>query len=130
MACQAIPIEPYSHSSFDGKSQQPGMTGQVKESVLMRRGELGVLVEDGSLRFDPWFVSPAEFDGEGCLSFSVCGIPVRYLPGEADEESLEIHYANGETERVPGLLLPQPISREVFFRRDKIVGIDVRASRG
>ncbi len=47
--CGAIPIEPYSHSSYTGKSEQPGMTGQVKESIIMRRGELGVQINDGPL---------------------------------------------------------------------------------
>ncbi|NLV58295.1 MAG: hypothetical protein GXY67_05950, partial [Clostridiales bacterium] len=128
MACQAIPIEPYSHSSFDGKSQQPGMTGQVKESVLARRGELGVIVENGCLQFDPWFVAPSEFDRQGSLSFTVCGTPVRYLPGEKGEECIEVHYANQMTQRISGPVLPEDISREVFFRSKEIVGIDVRAS--
>jgi hypothetical protein len=124
-ACQAIPIEPYSHSSFDGKSQQPGMTGQVKESVLMRRGELGIIVENGCLRFDPWFVKPDEFDEKGRLSFTVCGIPVRYIPGDIMEGYTDIHYSGGEKERVSGLVLPESISQAVFFRENGITGIDV-----
>ena len=129
MACQAIPIEPYSHSSFDGKSQQPGMTGQVKEAVLMRRGELGVIVDNGCLQFDPWFVAPAELDGEGCLSFSVCGIPVRYMPSDLDHDYVDIHYSGKGKESIPGHMLPEGISRDVFFRRDDIMGIDVRYGR-
>ena len=125
-ACQAIPIEPYSHSSFDGKSQQPGMTGQVKESVLMRRGELGILVESGCLLFDPWFVKPGEFDEKGCLSFTVCGVPVRYMPGELTDGCMEICYSGGKMERVPGYVLPESISRAVFYREDEITGIDVK----
>lgn len=39
-----------------------GMTGQVKESVIMRRMELDVRVKDGYIHFDPWFLSDAEFD--------------------------------------------------------------------
>lgn len=124
-ACQAIPIEPYSHSSFDGKSQQPGMTGQVKESVLMRRGELGIFVENGCLLFDPRFVQPDEFDCKGCLSFTVCGVPVRYMPGDKKDGYLEIHYTGGETEHVQGYVLPESISRAVFYREIRIAGIDV-----
>ncbi len=124
--CQAIPIEPYSHSSFDGKSQQPGMTGQVKESVLMRRGELGVIVDNGCLQFEPWFVAPDEFDGKGCVSFSVCGIPVRYIPSELNDNDMVIHYAGKEKERVPGHILPVHVSQDVFFRQKDITGIDVR----
>ncbi len=124
--CQAIPIEPYSHSSFDGKSQQPGMTGQVKESVIMRRGELGVIVDKGRLQFDPWFVAPAEFDGEGRLSFTVCGIAVCYVKGGADDGQIDVHYTDGKMERVQGYTLPESISRDVFFRRSDIASIDVR----
>ncbi len=124
-ACQAIPIEPYSHSSFDGKSQQPGMTGQVKESVIMRRGELGVIVENGQIKFDPWFIAPAEFDEKGCLSLTVCGIPVRYVPGEQGDASINIRYASGNTAHVAGAALPESISREVFHRSKDIEGIDI-----
>jgi hypothetical protein len=125
-ACQAIPIEPYSHSSFDGKSQQPGMTGQVKESVLMRRGELGIIVENGCLQFDTWFVSPDEFDEMGCLSFSVCGVPVRYMPGEKKDGYMNIHYAGKEKECLQGYTLPESISQAIFFRQNDITGIDVK----
>ena len=125
-ACQAIPIEPYSHSSFDGKSQQPGMTGQVKESVLMRRGELGILVENGCLLFDPWFVKPDEFDEKGCLSFTVCGVPVRFMPCEKNDGCMDIHYSGREVERVQGYVLPESISQAVFFREGGIIGIEVR----
>ena len=124
-ACQAIPIEPYSHSSFDGKSQQPGMTGQVKESVLMRRGELGVIVDNGRLQFDPRFVAPEEFDSEGYLSFTVCGIPVRYIPSELKENHIDIHYSGKADEHTPGLVLPESISQAVFYRQEDITGIDV-----
>ena len=38
----AFPAEPYSHSSGQAGAQQPGLTGQVKEGILCRLGELGV----------------------------------------------------------------------------------------
>ena len=34
-------------------AKQPGMTGQVKEEILTRRGELGISVKNGSLCFNP-----------------------------------------------------------------------------
>jgi hypothetical protein len=101
------------------------MTGQVKESVLMRRGELGILVENGRLLFDPWFVRPDEFDEKGNLSFTVCGVPVRYMPGDQKDGYMGIHYTGKETERVQGHVLPENISRAVFYREDGITGIDV-----
>ena len=124
-ACQAIPIEPYSHSSFDGKSQQPGMTGQVKESAIMRRAELGIIVENGRILFDPWFVAPAEFDEKGCLSFTVCGIPVRYVPSQDGQDAIEVRYTGGKKASIKGTVLPDAISQEVFLRSGDITDIDI-----
>lgn len=49
----AFPTDPYSHTPAGKGAQQPGMTGQVKEDILSRFGELGVRVSDGTLGFDP-----------------------------------------------------------------------------
>jgi hypothetical protein len=49
----AFPTDPYSHSPAGKGVKQPGMTGQVKEDILSRFGELGVVVEDGKLIFSP-----------------------------------------------------------------------------
>ena len=38
----AIPTDCYSHTPMHAGAQQPGMTGQVKEEVLTRLGELGI----------------------------------------------------------------------------------------
>ena len=38
----AFPTDPYSHTPGGKGAQQPGMTGQVKEDILCRFGELGV----------------------------------------------------------------------------------------
>ena len=47
----AFPIDPYSHTPAGKGAQQPGMTGQVKEDILSRFGELGVFVKGGRLVF-------------------------------------------------------------------------------
>jgi len=49
----AFPTDPYSHTPRHAGAQQPGMTGQVKEEILTRFGELGVHVQDGIVGFDP-----------------------------------------------------------------------------
>ena len=49
----AVPLDPYSHTPRHAGAQQPGMTGQVKEEILCRWGELGIHVEAGALRFVP-----------------------------------------------------------------------------
>jgi hypothetical protein len=47
----AVPIDPYSHTPGFAGAQQPGMTGQVKEDILARLGELGVEITDGRIGF-------------------------------------------------------------------------------
>ena len=48
----AFPFDPYSHTPSHSGAQQPGMTGQVKEEILTRFGELGCFVNDGCIMFD------------------------------------------------------------------------------
>ena len=57
----AFPTDPYSHTPEGKGAQQPGMTGQVKEDIISRFGELGVFVEDGTLLFDPCMLRKEEF---------------------------------------------------------------------
>ena len=57
----AFPTDPYSHTPGGKGVQQPGMTGQVKEDVLSRIGELGVFVEDGKIIFNPRLLRESEF---------------------------------------------------------------------
>ncbi len=45
----AFPADPYSHTPGEGGAQQPGMTGQVKEEILTRWGELGLRVRHGKV---------------------------------------------------------------------------------
>ena len=46
----AFPTDPYSHTPAGKGAQQPGMTGQVKEDVISRFGELGVEVNNGIIK--------------------------------------------------------------------------------
>ena len=57
----AFPTDPYSHTPAGKGAQQPGMTGQVKEDILSRMGELGVAVKEGKITFSPGFFNKAEF---------------------------------------------------------------------
>lgn len=45
----AFPTDPHSHTPGFTGAQQPGMTGQVKEDIISRLGEMGVL------RTGDWF---------------------------------------------------------------------------
>ena len=49
----AFPVDPYSHTPAGKGARQPGMTGQVKEEILTRLGELGLRVEGGRVVVRP-----------------------------------------------------------------------------
>lgn len=101
----AFPIDAYSHTPKHAGAQQPGMTGQVKEDILIRWGELGVNVNGGRLTFDPSLLSKSaflqedtdfeyvDFKGEKCaivvpcggLAFTYCQTLIVYSIGDEDE---------------------------------------------
>ena len=60
------------------------MTGQVKEDILSRFGELGVRVKDGKVSFRPTLLRDDEFLPDGSLSFSYCGAQITYRRGQGD----------------------------------------------
>ena len=131
----AFPTDPYSHTPRHRGAQQPGMTGQVKEQILTRLGELGVEVSAGRLGFDPRLLHLAEFSLEpsvfrwldasgteraadlpaGSLAFTCCQVPVFYRLG--DTVSMELERADGTVERVDGARLDQEASRTIFERQ-------------
>jgi hypothetical protein len=131
----AFPTDPYSHTPRHRGAQQPGMTGQVKEQILSRFGELGVRVSGGRIGFEPRLLRLDEFrDGPalfrwpdasgaemsadlpaGSLAFTYGQVPVFYRLGET--ATIELHRADGAVERVGGWELDRDASRAVFERR-------------
>ncbi len=120
--CSAIPIEPYSHTSFSGKSEQPGMTGQVKESVLMRRGELGIKVKNGEISFEPEFVREDEF-GDSDITFTVCSIPVKYV--KSDKKQMIIKLNDDTTITQDVFTIDANLSYDIFARNSNISAIEL-----
>jgi hypothetical protein len=142
----AFPTDPYSHSPGHRGAQQPGMTGQVKEEILTRWGELGVEVENGSIRFEPRLLREEEFfeethvfiytalDGKeakwelpkGSLGFTYCQIPVCYHL--ADAAAIYLERKEGMT-RIAGNSVPPVDSAEIFARNGSIMKIQVDVPR-
>ncbi len=79
----AFPADPYSHTPGEGGAQQPGMTGQVKEEILTRWGELGLRVGDGLVHFQPVLLDLAEIPLDGALRFTWAGMPCAWRRGAA-----------------------------------------------
>jgi hypothetical protein len=133
----AFPADPYSHTPKGQGARQPGMTGSVKEIILTRQAEVGLLVENGCLRFDPLLVdsgellrAPATFTcldvgGQpraipvpaGALAFTCCQTPILLKAGQP---GIEIHAADGAIRQVDGLLLDAENSRHIFTRDGQV----------
>ncbi|MFC2110165.1 hypothetical protein ACFLRU_04830 [Bacteroidota bacterium] len=134
----AFPTDPYSHTPEGKGAQQPGMTGQVKEDILCRIGELGVFVENGSIHFKPRLLRKAEFLkspkvfkyttvkkqaeaielGENTLCFTYCQIPIIYSISE--KESIKILFNDGTVLESNELNLDVETSKKAFQRTGEI----------
>ena len=123
----AIPTDCYSHTPAHAGAQQPGMTGQVKEEVLARFGELGFHVADGRLGLAPGLIAPDEVLPPGTDSRSdhaeltVCAVPMRIETGTDD--AVVVERADGTRETIDGLELDAGRSREVFARAGTITRV-------
>ena len=139
----AFPTDPYSHTPGNAGVQQPGMTGQVKEDILCRWGELGVWVEQGPIRFWPALLRASEFleqeevfhyvdrDGTAAypllepdsLAFTYCQTPIIYRKSASPR--VEVRYRDGTMQRHDGLLLDRETSAAIFRRDHSVERIQV-----
>ncbi len=139
----AFPTDPYSHTPFTKGAQQPGMTGQVKEDIITRIGELGVFVKNGQIHFNPYLLRKEEFLKEsknfdyvdiernpksielesGSLAFTYCQIPVIYHLSE--EEKVQLNFNDGSKKAFNLRQLNQEISKSIFQRNSNIASIEV-----
>lgn len=142
----AFPQDAYSHTPGWGGAQQPGLTGQVKEDILCRWGELGLRVSNGILTIDPTLLRKAEFcqkreefnyfDLEGtrqhlplsagCLAFTYC--QVLFVYHLSDTSLLKIQ-GNHPAEK-SDLTLSQNESTALFGRTGEITRIDAYLTPG
>ena len=138
----AIPIDPYSHTPAHAGAQQPGMTGLVKEEILVRPAELGLTVVEGEIHFDATFIRDAEQLStatswnmvtasmerhsielpEGSAGFTVCQVPV-IVTRTFHPEPIEVVMSGGEVVRLDGHSLGRDLSSKVFRRTGEVVCI-------
>jgi hypothetical protein len=139
----AFPTDPYSHTPAGKGAQQPGMTGQVKEDVLSRFGELGVFVKKGCLYFAPLLLRKEEFLSEAktfhfvdvfmnqktielqedSLCFTYCQTPIVYKIGNSN--SIEVTYSNGTEAIFDSNKIDVQTSQKLFLRTGEIIKIKV-----
>ena len=119
------------------------MTGQVKEDILCRFGELGVFVSNGNLLFNPRLLRREEFLGkpttfeyldinkmvkqidleEGTLAFTYCQVPVIYKL--SNRKGLSVKLDGQEILEYDSLNLNADLSSKVFRRTGEITQITV-----
>ncbi|SEP83958.1 hypothetical protein SAMN05421824_0452 [Hyunsoonleella jejuensis] len=134
----AFPTDPYSHTPATKGAQQPGMTGQVKEDILSRFGELGVFVKDGKLSFKPSLLQTKEFlkassvfiftnvkgeteemaMEENTLGFTYCQVPIVYKL--SDKEKTQVFFNNGRLVVFDSLELDWAASKSIFERKGEV----------
>lgn len=139
----AFSTDPYSHTPFGKGAQQPGMTGQVKEDILCRFGELGVFVKKGKLCFNPCLLRKDEmlidsnefnyFDvnlnnkkikiDKGSLCFTYCQVPIIYKLSNKD--CMKIEYSNDKISKIDNLELDFETSKKIFERTGEVSKIIV-----
>jgi hypothetical protein len=145
----AFPTDPYSHTPPEGGAKQPGMTGQVKEEIISRLGELGVSVEAGEIHFRPLVLQAGEFLEEpaefsyfdvagrdrtlslpaGSLAFTFCQVPVVYERVE-DRSWMRVTFADGSSRNEAHATLEAGLAAEIFDRSGHIDHIRVGVPTG
>lgn len=143
----AFPTDPYSHTPATKGAQQPGMTGQVKEDVISRFGELGVYVKEGTIVFNPRLLKDDEFLCSAksfkfidvnskeediqlkanTLAYTYCQVPVVY--SVSDKNSLEVVFNNGKNVESDNLKIDWNTSKSIFERKGEVVQINVSLKR-
>ena len=139
----AFPTDAYSHTPANAGVKQPGLTGQVKEDVITRFGELGIQVENGILSFSPELLNPGEVlkspaifnyfnqngDPEsikietGKLAFTFCQVPIVYSFKKSG--TINIHLKTGQVITINGNQLTAEHSLSLFQRKNEIAQINV-----
>ena len=139
----AFPTDPYSHTPWGKGAQQPGMTGQVKEDILSRFGELGAFVNKGRLHFNPCLLLKDEFIKKdrsfeyvdisknhksidlktGSLAYTYCQVLIVYIL--VNHSKLEIEKTDGTSVVNESLLLDEETSTQIFNRTGEISKITV-----
>lgn len=143
----AFPTDAYSHTPANAGVKQPGLTGQVKEDVISRFGEMGIRVLNGKINFNISLLNEDEilqksqdfeyYDLNGTLksiilneneiALTLCQVPIIYeSSGKAD---ISIKLNDNTIKTFEGNTLDEFHSNLVFKRTDDIKEIKVNIRR-
>lgn len=139
----AFPTDAYSHTPSGSGVKQPGLTGQVKEDIISRFGEMGVVIKQGKIFFETALLNTEEILNEkqvfefysikggnrhillkeNQLGFTFCQVPVVYT--FADDEKIVVSFENNKIENIQGNSLNKQLSSSIFNRNGEIKLIEV-----
>ena len=143
----AFPTDAYSHTPGNAGVKQPGLTGQVKEDVISRFGELGVQIKNGKLTFDLSLINLNEIlmhDSEfgfydihgkwqviqlnkGQIALSFCQVPI--ILSQSNKNSIHLISHDNSILTVQGTEINNEISKQIFKRTGEIKRIEVLFSK-
>ncbi|MBT1449355.1 hypothetical protein KJ365_00550 [Glaciecola sp. XM2] len=143
----AFPTDPYSHTPKHAGAQQPGMTGQVKEELISRFTELGIMLHDGEVTINPSLLRKQEFITEsrdfwyldtsnewqcldlsgGTLAFTWCQVPFVYQLREGDSKTT-LTMRDGSQINNTHMGLSAEQATELFTRSGNITKVVVTVS--
>ncbi len=143
----AFPTDPYSHTPFHGGAKQPGMTGQVKEEILTRFGELGLRIRGGCIHFstgltphEDWRSEPGRFHWldvtrseqhtevpANAYAFTFNQVCVQIQ--QQDRPSLRVHLKDSDPLHFAGSTLTHDLSASIFNHQGRIHKIEVGLER-
>ena len=141
----AFPTDPYSHTPGFAGAKQPGMTGQVKEEVITRQFELGVVVEAGQIHFKPTLLRQSEFLSAPAeltyidvknnkqklsltsnqLGFTFCQVPIVYSHVDDTTIKIMLTMKNGSTILMDTHVIDVVNSSAIFAKNGDIKHIHV-----
>lgn len=142
----AFPTDPYSHTPWGKGAQQPGMTGQVKEEVLTRLGELGLRIRGGALHFEPTLLRGDEWLNEAdtlsyvdtagnartiplpanSLGFTYCQVPFIFI--RSAKRCIEIRYSDGTSRTTDGASCGPDASHHITSRDGRVASLNIHTN--
>jgi hypothetical protein len=138
----AFPTDAYSHTPANSGVKQPGLTGQVKEDIISRFGELGIQIKDGKITFNTSLLNSNEiltqknllnyYDIKGNqksirlntqeLGFTYCQIPIILSFGQ--QEKLVLVFSNGEKKEFKSNAIDADYSSKIFARTGEVERVE------
>ncbi len=140
----AFPTDAYSHTPGGAGVKQPGMTGQVKEDVITRMGELGVEVNNGEIVLNTSLMNPEELLSEkavftyydvednkqvlnleaGQLAYTICKVPVVY--SRSDKSEVVVTMSDDEKKTFSDNVIDAETSAQIFKRNGMVKSIELK----